>query len=139
AELARERGVGSPARTRFERNLPRGHCLPGLRHLAELSPAAAAQHGTLPLMDTLPLLRAELLGQRSESSLIEGVAQLWGHDWIVLAGLSVVFVIVLPAVRMALLAMVLGALRLGRRPRWLGHAFRWAVWLDRWAMIDVLL
>jgi len=93
----------------------------------------------LPLMDTLPLLRAELLGQRSESSLIEGVAQLWGHDWIVLAGLSVVFVIVLPAVRMALLAMVLGALRLGRRPRWLGPAFRWAVWLDRWAMIDVFL
>jgi len=93
----------------------------------------------LPAVDTLPLLRAEMLGQRSQSSLISGVAQLWRHDWIVLAGLSAVFVIVLPGIRMALLALVLGALRLGRRPAWLGPAFRWAVWLDRWAMMDVFL
>lgn len=93
----------------------------------------------LPAVDTLPLLRAEMLGQRSESSLITGVAQLWHHGWIVLAALSVVFVIVLPAVRMALLALVLVALRLGLRPPWLGPAFRWAVWLDRWAMLDVFL
>ena len=93
----------------------------------------------LPLVDTLPLLKAELLGQSSESSLIANVAHLWRHDWIVLAGLSVVFVIVLPAVRMGLLALVLGSLRLGLRPRWLGPGFRWAVWLDRWAMMDVFL
>ena len=93
----------------------------------------------LPLLDTLPILQAELLGQRSHSSLVAGVAQLWRHDWIILAGLSVVFVIVLPALRLALLALVLGALRLRRRPHWLGHAFRWATWLDRWAMLDVFL
>jgi paraquat-inducible protein A len=93
----------------------------------------------LPLVCTLPLLRAELLGQRSESTLIAGVEQLWQRDWTVLATLSVVFVIVLPAVQMTLLALALGALRLGLRPRWLGHVFRWAVWLERWAMLDVFL
>ncbi|HWF98609.1 MAG TPA: paraquat-inducible protein A [Steroidobacteraceae bacterium] len=93
----------------------------------------------LPLVDTLPLLQAELLGQRSESSLLTGVAQLWNHDWIVLAGLSFTFVILLPAVRMGVLTLVLGALRLGLHPPWLGRAFRWAVWLDRWAMLDVFL
>ncbi|HEY2036473.1 MAG TPA: paraquat-inducible protein A, partial [Steroidobacteraceae bacterium] len=93
----------------------------------------------LPLVDTLPLLSAELLGQRSQSSLVAGVVQLWQHDWMVPSSLSVVFVIVLPAVWMALLALVLGTLRLGFRPPWLGYAFRWAVWLDRWAMLDVFL
>jgi paraquat-inducible protein A len=34
---------------------------------------------------------------------------------------------------------VLGALRADRRPPWLGRVFRWAVWLDRWAMLDVFL
>lgn len=88
---------------------------------------------------TLPLLKAELLGQASERSLVEGVAQLWHHDWIALAGLSAVFVIVLPAVRTVLLVIVLGALRLGARPRWLGDAFRWAVRLSPWSMLDVFL
>ena len=93
----------------------------------------------LPMVDTFPLLKAELLGQRSESSLLAGVAELWSHDWVALAGLSAIFVIVLPALRMGLLTAVLGMLRLGFRPLWLGRAFRWAVWLDRWAMLDVFL
>jgi paraquat-inducible protein A len=93
----------------------------------------------LPAVDTLPLLKADLLGQRSESTLVASVAQLWRHDWIVLAGLSIAFVIVLPALRLALLALVLGTLRPGRRPPWLGPVFRWVVRLDRWAMLDVFL
>ena len=100
---------------------------------------ALATLALLPLVDTLPLLSAELLGQRSESSILAGVVQLWQHDWLVLPVLSVVFVIVLPPLRMALLVLVLATLRLGFRPPWLGRAFRWAVWLDRWAMIDVFL
>lgn len=104
--------------------------------------ALACTVATLLLLlpvDTLPLLKAELLGQRSERSLAAGVAQLWHHDWIALAGLSTVFVILLPAVRMLLLALVLGALRLKLRPPWLGPAFRWAVWLAPWSMLDVFL
>lgn len=93
----------------------------------------------LPFVDSLPLLEAELLGQRSESSLLSGVVQLWRHDWIALAGLSFVFVIVLPAVRLSLLTLALGTLRLHLRPPWLGPVFRWAMWLDRWAMLDVFL
>ena len=93
----------------------------------------------LPLVDTLPLLSAGLLGQRSQSSLVAGVMQLWQHDWLVLASLGVVFVILLPPVWMALLALVLGTLRLGLRPPWLGRVFRWALWLDRWAMLDVFV
>jgi paraquat-inducible protein A len=93
----------------------------------------------LPAVYTLPLLRAELLGQRSQSSLLAGVVQLWHHDWVTLTLLSVVFVIALPALRMLLLSFVLGALRLRLHPSWLGPAFRWAVWLDRWAMLDVFL
>lgn len=93
----------------------------------------------LPAVYTLPLLQAELFGQRSESSLVAGVAQLWRHEWVVLAVLSVVFVIVLPALRLGLLAVVLGALRLGLRPPSLGRLFRWAVRLERWTMLDVFL
>ncbi len=64
---------------------------------------------------------------------------LWDHGWIALAGLSAIFVVVLPFVRFGLLSAVLGAVRLGRRPGWIGPAFRWAMWLDRWAMLDVFL
>ena len=45
----------------------------------------------------------------------------------------------LPFLRFGLLSAVLGALRLDRRPAWLGAAFRWSLWLDPWAMLDVYL
>jgi paraquat-inducible protein A len=93
----------------------------------------------LPFVCTLPLLKAELLGQHSESSLIASVAQLGQRHWTILATLSVVFIIVLPAVRMALLALALATVRLEFRPPWLGYVFRWALWLERWAMLDVFL
>ncbi len=93
----------------------------------------------LPTVYALPLLQAELLGQHSRSSLLSAVVQLWRHDWVALDGLTIIFVMILPAVRMGLLTLVLGALRFRLRPPWLGRAFRWAVWLDRWAMLDVFL
>lgn len=105
---------------------------------AVLACAAATLLLLLPV-DTLPLLQAELLGQSSARSLVSGVARLWHHDWIALAGLSTILIIVLPAVRLGLLVLVLGALRLGRRPPWLGRAFRWAMRLDPWSMLDVFL
>ena len=42
-----------------------------------------------------------------------------------------------PALRAC--SAVLAALRLNRRPSWLGPAFRWSIWLDPWAMVDVYL
>ncbi|MGH8227265.1 MAG: paraquat-inducible protein A [Steroidobacteraceae bacterium] len=89
--------------------------------------------------NTLPLLRVDMLGMRSQNVIAAGVVQLWSSGWLFLAGLSGLFVVVLPFLRFGLLSTVLGALRLGYRPRWLGPAFRWSVWLDVWAMIDVYL
>jgi paraquat-inducible protein A len=90
-------------------------------------------------VNILPLLRVDLLGMHSENVIAAGIFQLWDHGWILLAGLSAVFVIFLPFLRFGLLSAVLAALRLGRKPRWLGPVFRWAVWLDPWAMLDVFL
>jgi paraquat-inducible protein A len=90
-------------------------------------------------LNILPLIRVDIFGRHADNVIGAGVAQLWSHGWILLAGLSAVLVIVLPFVRFGALTAVLGALRLGRRPRWLGPAFRWAVWLDPWAMLDVYL
>jgi paraquat-inducible protein A len=87
----------------------------------------------------LPLLRVDAFGMHVENSIDGGIAALWSRQWILISGLSAVFVVVLPFVRFALLSATLGALRLGRRPRWLGPAFRWALWLDLWSMSDVFL
>ena len=90
-------------------------------------------------VNVLPLIRVRIFSMHAQNVTAAGVAQLWQHGWILLAGLSAILVIVLPFARFGLLSAVLGALRLGRRPRWLGVAFRWAMWLDIWAMLDVYL
>jgi paraquat-inducible protein A len=87
----------------------------------------------------LPLVSVDVFGMHAQSIIAVGVWRLLQHQWVLLAGLSALFVIVLPFARFGLLIAVLGTLRLGFRPRWLGAAFRWAVWLDLWAMLDVFL
>lgn len=107
-----------------------------------VSAALACSLTTLVLLfpvNTMPLLQAELLRARSEQVVSTAFAELWRQGWGVLAGLSMLFVIVLPFVHFGLLTVVLGVLKLNRRPSWLGVAFRWALWLDRWAMVDVFL
>jgi paraquat-inducible protein A len=86
-----------------------------------------------------PLLQVRLFGMTTSNVIAVGIAQLWGNQWILLAGASAALIIVIPFVRFALLSLVLGAVRLGYRPRWLGPAFRWTIWLDPWAMLDVFL
>ncbi len=90
-------------------------------------------------LNVLPLLRVDIFGMHSQNITAAGVAQLWGRGWVWLAGLSMLFVIVFPFLRFGLLSAVLAALRLGRNPSWLGRAFRWSMWLDPWAMVDVYL
>ena len=107
-----------------------------------INAALACSLATLLLLfptNVLPILRVDLFGRHSENVIGVGVATLWRHGWIVLAGLSAVFVIILPFLRFGLLTAVLGALRLGYRPAWLGPAFRWTMRLDLWAMVDVFL
>jgi paraquat-inducible protein A len=107
-----------------------------------LGAALACSLATLLLLvpvNVLPLLRVDIFNMHSQNVTAAGVAQLWQRGWFLLAGLSAMFVIILPCVRFGLLSGVLGALRLGRRPPWLGAAFRWSLWLDPWAMLDVYL
>ncbi len=87
----------------------------------------------------LPLLRVDILGMHSQDVIAAGVLRLFAHRWLLLAGTAAVCVILLPFLRFGLLAAVLTLIRAGRRPRWLGPAYRWAVWLDLWAMLDVFL
>ena len=107
-----------------------------------ISAALACSIATLLLLlpvNTLPLLRMTVLSFHSDNVISVGISQLWHHGWIFLAGLSAVYVVGLPFVRFGLLSAVLGAIRLGRRPGWLGPAFRWSLWLDIYAMLDVFL
>lgn len=90
-------------------------------------------------VNVLPLLRVDIFGMHSQNVTAAGIAQLWERGWILLAGLSALFVVIFPFLRFGLLSAVLAALRLNRRPSWLGAAFRWSLWLDPWAMIDVYL
>ena len=87
----------------------------------------------------LPLMHASMLGRTRESRLGSGVISLWQHHWVLVALLVAAFALILPFVRFGLLSLVLTMLQLGRRPRWLGRAFRWSLHLDQWAMPDVYL
>ena len=107
-----------------------------------LSAALACSLATLLLLvplNVLPLIRVQIFGMNAQNVTAAGVADLWSRGWLLLAGLSAVLVILLPFVRFGLLTSVLGAVSLRRRPAWLGRAFRWAMWLDAWAMLDVYL
>lgn len=87
----------------------------------------------------LPLVRVSLFGMQMQNVIGRGIAGLWDHQWVLLAGVTAALVIAVPFVRFGLLSVVLGSLRLGYRPTWLGPLFRWAVWLDPWGMTDVFL
>lgn len=86
-----------------------------------------------------PLMTVHLLGAERSSVLASGIADMWNEGWVILAALLGMFGIVLPFVRFGLLTLVLGAVRFGRHFSSIGMFFRWAVWLDIWAMPDVYL
>ena len=98
--------------------------------------------GTLLLLfpaNLIPLMSVSMLGMRRSSLLGSGVVEIWNEHWVLLALAIGAFAIVLPFIRFGLLSLALGTLRLGYRPSWLGIAFRWALWLEVWAMPDVFL
>jgi paraquat-inducible protein A len=107
-----------------------------------ITAALACSLGTWILLfpsNILPLLRVNVFGMQAQTSIAGGVAALWRNGWIVIAGTSAILVIGLPFIRFGLLSAALAAVRFGRRPRWLGPAFRWAMWLNLWTMSDVFL
>lgn len=87
----------------------------------------------------LPFLQVRLLGITRETWIASGVIWMWGEKWVLMAAIVAAEAVVLPFARFGLLALALGALRLGRRDRWIGPVFRWAELLDLWAMPDVFL
>ncbi|MGH8149424.1 MAG: paraquat-inducible protein A [Steroidobacteraceae bacterium] len=104
--------------------------------------ALACATATLVLLvpaNVLPLLTVSLLGATHVSRLGSGVVVLWDHQWVIVAVLVGAFAVVLPFIRYGLLSTVLALVLAGRRPRRLGQAFRWAIWLDAWSMPDVFL
>lgn len=107
-----------------------------------INAALACSLATLLLLipvNRLPLLEVDLWRVHSELVIVTGFRQLAAEGWVLLAVLVTLFVVVLPFVRFGLLSVVLGALRLHCHPSWLGIAFRWAIWLERWAMMDVFM
>lgn len=107
-----------------------------------ISAALACSVATLLLLipaNALPLLRVDMFVMHTENVIGQGIADLWAQHWIAIAGATVLFVVVFPFVFFGLLIAVLGCLQLGYRPRWLAPAFRWAMWLELWAMPDVFL
>ncbi|MGH6829418.1 MAG: paraquat-inducible protein A [Rhizomicrobium sp.] len=93
----------------------------------------------LPPTNVLPLLHMKIFGLSASNTIMGGIIGLWSHGWVLLPAISCMCVVVLPFLRFGLLTAVLAAVRLGLRPRWLGPAFRWAVLLDPWAMVDIFL
>ena len=87
----------------------------------------------------LPIMHVSMLGMARESRLGSGIIALWQNQWVLVALLVAAFAVILPFARFGLLSLVLTLLQLGRRPRWLGVAFRWSLHLDQWAMPDVFL
>ncbi|HET7884519.1 MAG TPA: paraquat-inducible protein A [Acetobacteraceae bacterium] len=87
----------------------------------------------------MPLMTVHLGPVTSSSILASGLRVAWVQGWPLVTIVLALEAIVLPFARFGLLTVSLAMLRLGRRDRWIGTAFRYAETLDQWAMFDVLL
>ena len=105
---------------------------------AALACASAALVLLIPA-NLLPFMGTSLAGVSRQSVVASSATAMLAEGYPELALALALLVVVLPLVRMGLLTGVLGALRLNRRPRWLGRAFRYANGLQTWAMADVFL
>ena len=104
--------------------------------------AAALAAATFLLLipaNLLPLYRVELLAGSRASHVTSGVHLFWAQHMPLPAIVMLVFVLILPLLRFGLLALVLGAVHLGRASPRLGPSFRVAQTLGVWAMPEVML
>jgi paraquat-inducible protein A len=111
----------------------------GGRSLAAALAFALATFLLLFPANLLPFVTSSALGVSRQSVLGSGALFMWKDGWPWLSLAIGLFVVVFPFARFALLTVVLGTLRRGARPAWLGRAFRWANTLEQWAMPDVFL
>jgi paraquat-inducible protein A len=87
----------------------------------------------------MPLMQVSILGAINQSTVGDGVAGIWAQGWPLMAMVIGAELIAVPLLRFGLLTAVLLTLRLGRRAKWLGPAFRITERLDEWATLDVFL
>lgn len=87
----------------------------------------------------LPLYRVELLSGSRASHVTSGVRSFWDQHWPLPAIAMLMFVLILPLLRFALLSLVLGAIRLGHGSARLGPSFRVAQTLAVWSMPEVMM
>ena len=107
-----------------------------------ISAALACSLATFILLlpaNLAPLMTVHVLGAERSSVLSSGIVAMWNGGWVILALLLGTCGIFLPFVRFGLLALALSAVRFGWHVRSTGVLFRWATWLDIWAMPDVYL
>lgn len=90
--------------------------------------------------NAFPLLAMRLGEDTQQALLISGVIQLWDQGERALSGLVFVTSILAPLLKLTLFALVLSPLRLGvRPPAWAAGAFRLALRLSPWSMMEVFL
>ncbi len=89
--------------------------------------------------NTLPLMTVHLGPVTSSKVLPAGLVVAWVQGWPLVSTVLALEAIILPFLRFGILTVTLLAIRLGRRGRLLGRAFRYSEILDLWAMTDVLL
>ncbi|HQT79259.1 MAG: hypothetical protein B7Z80_16140 [Rhodospirillales bacterium 20-64-7] len=105
--------------------------------------ALACAIATMLLMlpaNLMPLVMVRPLSGISVSTYLgSGCALIWEQGWPLIAIVLGLQALLLPFFRFGLLIAALTAIRLHKRPHWVGRAFRYAEMLDLWAMPDVLL
>lgn len=89
--------------------------------------------------NAFPLLSMRVEANVQEATLLSGVVQLWDQEAFGLSALVLATSILAPLAKLLLLAAVLLPLRLGRTPAYVAPAFRLALGLQPWAMMEVFM
>jgi paraquat-inducible protein A len=93
-----------------------------------------------PLAVTLPVLKVQQMGHRTESSILEGIATLLADGQILVGLIVLVCSVIFPLTKLiALLMMSLGGARWLSRSHHKAWVYHLIEWTGRWGMLDVLL
>ncbi|MGI3777536.1 MAG: paraquat-inducible protein A, partial [Janthinobacterium lividum] len=93
----------------------------------------------LALAATLPFLGLRAIGRFYPSTMLTGPVELSRHGLPELGLLVVMCAIVMPAIKLALMAYVLVGLRTANPPASLPRAFAWLDSVRPWAMVEVFM
>jgi paraquat-inducible protein A len=86
----------------------------------------------------LPIMTINVAGISESTHLASGLGTSWQQGWPVVTAVLALQGFILPFAYFTLLTGTLAAIRFGLRGQLLGRLFRYCLWLDRWAMLDVM-